>query len=118
MPRHIKALHGSCLVIPCTFDYHRYPPKNAYHVVWYQYVDYGYPLVYDNNQNKVISIFREKTSRYNYLFKSCSLKISPVTWNHHRQKIYPWVDPENVGRTTYRFFDTTVTIEVVGKSID
>ncbi|GAA6224944.1 myelin-associated glycoprotein-like [Lates japonicus] len=33
--------------------------------------------------------------------------------SHHRQKIYPWVDPDNVGRSTYRFFDTTVTIEVV-----
>lgn len=47
--------------------------------------------------------------------KDCSLEIFPLNWEHHKQKIYPWVDPENVGRFTHRFYDTTVTIEVLGK---
>ncbi|XP_045900128.1 uncharacterized protein LOC123967858 isoform X1 [Micropterus dolomieu] len=117
MPSNIKGLVGSCLVIPCSFDYIQYPPHNPHRVVWYQYVSRGYPLVYDDwNSNKVIDIFKGRTrvltSKHR---KICSLQISSVSWSHHRQKIYPWVDPENVGRSTYRFFDTTVTIDVVGK---
>lgn len=118
MPNNIKAMLGSCVVIPCTFDYYENPPHNADRVVWYQYVRHGYPLVYDNwYRDSVIDIFRGKTSRtstFTYS-KECSLKISSVTWNHHRQRIYPWVDPENVSRWTYRFYDETVTIEVTGK---
>ncbi|MEQ2227223.1 hypothetical protein ILYODFUR_035610 [Ilyodon furcidens] len=115
MPRHIKGLLGSCLVIPCSFDYYRYPPTRADRVVWYQYVSRGYPLVYDNQYpNDVISIYKGRTkvttSKYQ---KTCTLEITRVNWNDHRQKLYPWVDPENVGRSTYKFYETTVTIEVV-----
>lgn len=118
MPRNIKGVLNSCLVIPCSFDYHENPPSAPNRVVWYQYANHGYPLVYDSwHKNYVIDIFRGKTFRVNIPThgKDCSLKIYPLKWTHHSQKIYPWVDPENVGRGTYRFFDTTVTIEVVGK---
>eukprot|EP00064_Thunnus_orientalis_P016176 superscaffoldBa00003149_g16239 len=118
MPSHIKGMKGSCLVIPCTFDYYQYPPMRPDRVVWYQYVNRGYPLVYDNwYPNAVIWIFNGKTSKYPSTYgKDCSLQINPVDWHHHRQKIYPWVDPENVGKSTYRFYDTTVTIEVVDRA--
>ncbi|KAG8010164.1 Myelin-associated glycoprotein, partial [Nibea albiflora] len=118
MPRHIKGLLGSCLVIPCHFDYYQYPPQRPDRVVWYQYASSGYPLVYDEKYPyNVIDMFWRRTSRpYTPSWrKDCSLKINPVKWSDHRQKIYTWIDPENVGRGTYRFFDTTVTIEVVGK---
>lgn len=118
IPNTIKAMLGSCVVIPCSFDYYENPPRNPNRVVWYQYVRQGYPLVYDNwYSQSVIDIFRGKTSRVTTFRggKQCSLKIWPVTWHHHRQRIYPWVDPENVGQWTHRFFDKTVTIEVTGK---
>lgn len=113
----MKALLGSCLVIPCTYDYYQYPPRNPTRVVWYQYRDRGYPLVYDDRYpNDVIGEFRGRTFRVSTSYtRQCSLQIYPVKWSDHRQKIYPWVDPENVGKSTYRFFDKTVTIEVVGK---
>ncbi|KAK5862485.1 hypothetical protein PBY51_017876 [Eleginops maclovinus] len=117
MPRNIKALSGSCLVIPCTFDYYQYPPRRPNRVVWYQYQSHGYPIVHDSWYNAdAISIFRGKTRVFPQNFKTCSLEIDPVNQHHHQQKIYPWVDPENVGKTTYRFFDTTVTIEVVDRA--
>ncbi|XP_074510099.1 uncharacterized protein LOC141779249 isoform X2 [Sebastes fasciatus] len=118
IPSNIKGLVGSCLVIPCTFDYYRYPPHKPDRVVWYQYVDRGYPVVYDDwHPNDVLSMFYGKTRVFTSTYKKiCSLEIKPVTKRHHRQKIYPWVDPENVGKTTYRFFDTTVTIEVVDRA--
>ncbi|KAK2910388.1 uncharacterized protein [Channa argus] len=116
MPRHIKGMLGSCLVIPCSFDYHQYPPQRPERVVWYQYVNRGYPLVYDSwYPNNVIDKFKGKTHQP-YKFKSCTLELNTVSWSHHREKIYPWVDPENVGRSTYRFFDTTVTIEVTDRA--
>ncbi|XP_028280942.1 uncharacterized protein LOC114448280 isoform X2 [Parambassis ranga] len=118
MPSNIKGLLDSCLVIPCSFDYYRYPPRRPDRVVWYQYVSHGYPLVYDNWHPKdVIGIFRGKTQRVDDTTgKTCSLRIYPVTWSHYRQKIYPWVDPENVGKSTYKFYDTTVVIDVVDRA--
>ncbi|XP_073340707.1 uncharacterized protein [Pagrus major] len=118
MPRTIKALYGSCLVIPCSFDYYQYPPKNPSRVVWYQYDNHEYPVVYEDwYPNQVIGTFRGRTSRVSTSYdKQCSLQIYPVRWSDDRQKIYPWVDPEHVGRRTYRFFDTTVTIEVVAQA--
>ncbi|CAJ1061623.1 uncharacterized protein LOC122881428 isoform X3 [Xyrichtys novacula] len=118
MPSNIRGLLGSCLVIPCSFDYHEYPPRRPDRVVWYQYVSHGYPLVYDNwYPNNVINVFKGKTKAFtSTTFKKCTLQIFPVTKSHHMQRIYPWVDPENVGSSTYRFFDRTVKIEVVGKA--
>ncbi|KAM8734355.1 uncharacterized protein AB9X84_023185 isoform 4-T4 [Acanthopagrus schlegelii] len=118
MPSNMKALLGSCLVIPCTYDYYQYPPHNPSRVVWYQYRDRGYPLVYDDwNPNKVIRKFHGRTFKVSISdAKQCSLQIYPVRWSDHREKIYPWVDPENVGRSTYRFFDKTVTIQVVERA--
>lgn len=117
LPSNIRGLLGSCLVIPCHFDYHEYPPNDPNRVVWYQYVSRGYPLVYDNlAPYSVIDMFKRRTSRVSTRAygKECSLKIYPVERSHHRQKIYPWVDPDYVGRSTYRFFDKTVTIDVTG----
>ncbi|XP_055019477.1 uncharacterized protein LOC110171494 isoform X2 [Boleophthalmus pectinirostris] len=116
MPRHIVALKGSCLVIPCSFDYYQNPPVNPNRVVWYQYVKRGYPLVYDDwYPDSVIPIFKGKTHVLTDR-RSCTLQIYPVTWSHHRQTLYPWVDPENVGSGTYAFYETTVTIEVVDRA--
>lgn len=118
MPSRIEALLGSCVVIPCTFDYYYYPPRRPDRVVWYQFAKHSYPKVYDSwYSSEVISIFRGKTSLVSSQYgKTCSLEIYPVTWRHHRQTIYPWVDPENVGRYTHRFWDKTVTIHVEGIS--
>uniref|UniRef100_A0A669F2Q1 Uncharacterized LOC102079322 n=1 Tax=Oreochromis niloticus TaxID=8128 RepID=A0A669F2Q1_ORENI len=116
MPSKIKGLLGSCLVIPCSYDYYQYPPKRPDRVVWYQYVSIGYPIVSDNwNRNDVLDIFKGRTSVFTSSHhRTCSLLIKRVTLADHSQKLYPWVDPENVGKGTYRFFDTTVTVEVVG----
>lgn len=119
MPTNIKGLLNSCLVIPCSFDYYEYPPKRADRVVWYQYVSRGYPSVCDKSHPyDVIDIFRGKTKvQPSTDKKSCTLEIEGVNWNHDKQKLYPWVDPENVGKSTHRFYDRTVTIEVVGMFI-
>ncbi|KAL1261101.1 hypothetical protein QQF64_008928 [Cirrhinus molitorella] len=114
MPNEIHGLQGSCLVIPCSFYYYSYPPKDPRRVVWYQWVSRGYPLVYDPRYpNDVIWKFRWQTSLYGDPSSwDCSLLITGLDRSHHGEKIYAWIDPENVGWRTYAFYDITSTIRV------
>ncbi|XP_067306349.1 sialoadhesin isoform X2 [Pseudorasbora parva] len=115
MPKDIHGLCGSCLVIPCSFSYTSYPPKNPRRVVWYQWVSKGYPLVYDPlHANDVVAKFRGKTDLYSYSSGDCSLLIKNLEKAHHGEKLYAWIDPENVGLRTYKFYDVTSTILVSG----
>nr|XP_055053797.1 sialoadhesin-like [Misgurnus anguillicaudatus] len=115
MPSEIHGLKGSCLVIPCSYSYTSNPPTNPRRVVWYQYVLSGYPLVCDPwYPDSVIDKFRGKTDIYNpkNSDRDCSLLIKSVDPSHNGEKIYTWIDPENVGRHTYKFIDVTSTIIV------
>ncbi|KAK7172118.1 hypothetical protein R3I93_004424 [Phoxinus phoxinus] len=113
MPKDIHGLQGSCLVIPCSFSYTSYPPKDPRRVVWYQWVSKGYPLVYDPwYPNKVIEKFRGKTDLYVNSSRDCSLLIKKLEHSHHGEILYAWIDPENVGWRTYAFYDITSTIVV------
>nr|XP_055053801.1 sialoadhesin-like [Misgurnus anguillicaudatus] len=115
VPTKIHGLKGSCLVIPCSYSYTSNPPTNPRRVVWYQWVSRGYPLVYDPlNPDSVIDKFRGKTDLYNSTNsdQDCSLLIKGVDTSHNKEKIYAWIDPENVEKSTYKFYDVTSTIIV------
>ncbi len=101
------------------FSYTSYPPTNPRRVVWYQYVSKGYPLVYDPlYPNDVIDKFKWKTDLYGDPSSwDCSLLIKNLEQSHHGEKLYTWIDPENVGKSTYKFYDVTSTIQVDGTSI-
>ncbi|KAG9329191.1 hypothetical protein JZ751_006607, partial [Albula glossodonta] len=111
-------MEGSCLVIPCRFSYTDYPPNDKSRVVWYQHVSKGYPLVYDpKNRDYEIDKFRWKTSlNGNPYTGDCSLKINPLIWDHHGEKIYPWVDPDYITYRYFPFYDETAKIIVQGKA--
>uniref|UniRef100_W5MDR2 Immunoglobulin V-set domain-containing protein n=1 Tax=Lepisosteus oculatus TaxID=7918 RepID=W5MDR2_LEPOC len=85
LPKHMTGLRGSCMVIPCSFDYSSDPPKN-FIVVWYQYAGHGYPLVFDErNPNNVIDKFRQRTRLVgNVDARNCSLKITDLNMSHHK----------------------------------
>nr|XP_055053802.1 sialoadhesin-like [Misgurnus anguillicaudatus] len=115
MPSEIHGLKGSCLVIPCSYSYTSYPPTNPRRVVWYQWVSRGYPLVYDPlYPDSVIDKFRGKTDIYRHTNsdRECSLRIIRVDPSHNGEKLYTWIDPENIGKSTYKFYDVTSTIIV------
>ncbi|XP_035288843.1 uncharacterized protein LOC118235520 [Anguilla anguilla] len=114
VPREMEGMVGSCLVIPCRFSYSEYPPNDKGRVVWYQYVDRGYPLVCDpKNPNEVIEKFRGKTSLYGSPYNGdCSLKIYPLDWRHQEERVYPWVDPDYVTYHYFKFYDKAVKIRV------
>ncbi|XP_073780069.1 sialic acid-binding Ig-like lectin 12 isoform X2 [Danio rerio] len=113
MPKEIHGLKGSCMVIPCSFSYTTNPPTKPDKVVWYQWVSSGYPLVCDpSNSNNVIDKFRGRTSLYGGSSGACSLLIKNLEQSHHGEKIYAWIDPDNIGWRTYKFYDVTSTIRV------
>ncbi|XP_064167315.1 uncharacterized protein LOC135241099 isoform X2 [Anguilla rostrata] len=114
VPREMEGMVGSCLVIPCRFSYSEYPPNDKGRVVWYQYVDRGYPLVCDpKNPNEVIEKFRGKTSLYGSPYEGdCSLKIDPLHWGHQEERVYPWVDPDYITYRYFKFYDKAVKIRV------
>ncbi|RXN37990.1 sialoadhesin-like isoform X2 [Labeo rohita] len=68
-------------------------------------------LVYDPwYPNDVIEKFRGKTDLYgDPSSRDCSLLIKNLDLSHHGEKVYAWIDPENVGKSTYRFYDVTST---------
>lgn len=111
MPSSIRGLHKSCLVIPCSFSYTADPPQNHFRIVWYEYVNRGYPLVYDGwYPDSVIDRYKGKTSLYNVgTYRDCSLLIKDLSLSHDGDRIYTWVDPDNVG---YKFYDKTTLIFV------
>ncbi|XP_065136125.1 sialoadhesin-like [Paramisgurnus dabryanus] len=115
MPTEIHGLNGSCLVIPCTYSYTSNPPTKPRRVVWYQWVSRGYPLVYEPlNPGKVIDKFKGKTDLYRHTNsdRDCSLLIERVDSSHNGEKIYAWIDPDNIKWRTYKFYDVTSTIIV------
>ncbi|XP_073671654.1 sialoadhesin-like [Paramisgurnus dabryanus] len=115
MPSEIHGLKGSCLVIPCSYNYTSKPPTDPRRVVWYQYVSKSYPIVCDPwYPGKVIDKFRGKTDLYNSTNsdRDCSLLIKSVDPSHNGEKLYTWIDPENVKKSTFRFYDVTSTIIV------
>uniref|UniRef100_A0A8C2I9A0 Ig-like domain-containing protein n=1 Tax=Cyprinus carpio TaxID=7962 RepID=A0A8C2I9A0_CYPCA len=115
MPKVIRGLSGSCLVIPCSYYYSSNPPKNPHRVVWYQWVSLGYPLVYDPLHPKyVIEKFRGKTDLFGSSSWDCSLLIKNLEQVHHGELLYAWIDPENVSWRTYKFYDVTSAILVDG----
>ncbi|XP_065136635.1 sialoadhesin-like [Paramisgurnus dabryanus] len=115
MPTEIHGLEGSCLVIPCSYSYTSNPPTNPRRVVWYQWVSRGYPLVCDPlNPDSVLDKFRGKTDLYNPTNSEwdCSLLIKSVDSFHNGEKLYAWIDRENVGWRTYKFYDVTSMVIV------
>ncbi len=83
--------------------------------MWYQWVSKGYPLVYDPwYPNNVIGKFRGKTDLYVNSSWDCSLLIKNLEPSHHEEKLYAWIDPENVGYRTYKFYDVVSKILVEG----
>ncbi|KAG5857981.1 hypothetical protein ANANG_G00025220 [Anguilla anguilla] len=100
---------GSCIVVPCSFT----PPtaNEAVEVTWYQYVSRGYPLVYSESKpGDVIDKFRDSTELIGRAGEgNCSLKINLTREAHNAEKIYVWIEPNQLDGY---FYDQTVTLEV------
>ncbi|XP_060744036.1 uncharacterized protein LOC132857929 [Tachysurus vachellii] len=113
MPSVIRGLHKSCLVIPCKFTYSWNPPSYPNRILWYQYVDRGYPIVFDAwHSSSVIDKYRGKTRLYSAQHGDCSLVIEHLSASHHGDRIYTWVDPDHIGWRTFKFYDVSTLIQI------
>ncbi|XP_065429830.1 myelin-associated glycoprotein-like isoform X2 [Chrysemys picta bellii] len=112
LPGTIRALKGSCVVIPCSFTYpgSRESLGGPFNVVWYQYRSRGYPEIY--NSKGTASVLAEYQARTQLLgdleMKNCTLRISPVR-SEDAMSYYVWINPDSV---RHRFYDVTVRVEV------
>lgn len=114
MPSAITGIRGSCVVIPCNYEF-----KNSQHshinVRWYKFSSSGNPLVYDRSSSNIDAEFRGKTSLYGSSNeKYCSLKIQPLELQH-QERLFPWMDrmlPEDYHRQNFK--DVTIALDVTG----
>ncbi|XP_077697805.1 B-cell receptor CD22-like [Eretmochelys imbricata] len=112
LPGTIRALKGSCVVIPCSFTYpgSRESLGGPFSVVWYQYRSRGYPEIY--NSQDMASVLAEYQARTQLLgdpeMGNCTLSISPVQ-SEDAMSYYVWINPDSV---RHRFYDVTVRVEV------
>ncbi|XP_074794834.1 B-cell receptor CD22-like [Natator depressus] len=112
LPGTIRALKGSCVVIPCSFTYpgSRESLGGPFSVVWYQYRSRGYPEIY--NSQDMASVLAEYQARTQLLgdpeMGNCTLSINPVQ-SEDAMSYYVWINPDSV---RHRFYDVTVRVEV------
>ncbi|XP_053543547.1 uncharacterized protein LOC108277733 isoform X5 [Ictalurus punctatus] len=113
MPSTITGIRGSCVVIPCSYEF-----KNLQHnmtnVKWYKLSTSGYLLVYDQSTNNIINRFKGKTSLFGSSNgKNCSLKIEPLEMQHSQERLFPWMDPNSIESYHSKNFDhETIVLEV------
>ncbi|KAF5909876.1 myelin-associated glycoprotein-like, partial [Clarias magur] len=81
----VKAVRGSCVLVPCrTVAFSK--------VAWYKYVSRGYPTVYSNDRSEILSEFRGRTSVPGSGYSGdCSLRINNVQNSDSEVDLYVWV---------------------------
>lgn len=118
MPSKITGLRGSCLVIPCSFDFKTEQHSNV-KVKWYLYSTTEYPLVYGPDNEDVLSKFNGKTRLYGLPSeKNCSLEIKQLDMLHNGDRLYPWIDPKPV-QTFHKenYYDKSIELQITGSAI-
>lgn len=119
-PRSTTGMRGSCIIIPCSFNYSTSQPADL-RVIWYLFKNNEYPPVFDQRQT-VISKFRGITSLIGSVGEgNCSLKIERLEMSHNQDRLYPWVDKNAI--TSFHtldstFYEKTSELIVSGKHLD
>lgn len=117
MPSKMTGLRGSCLVIPCSFDF-RTEKLSIVEVKWYLYSITQYPLVYSPHNENVIGKFLGKTRLYGLPSeKNCSLEIKQLEMHHNGDRLYPWMDPKSV-ETFHKenYYDKSIELQITGNA--
>lgn len=116
MPSKITGLQGSCLVIPCSFEFKTEKLSNV-EVKWYLYSTTEYPLVYASDSKNVNKLFGETTLYGLPSEKNCSLEIKQLNMQHNGRRLYPWMDPKSV-HTFHKenYYDQSVELQITGSA--
>lgn len=118
MPSLITGIQGSCVVIPCNYEFKNLQPSST-NIKWYKLSNTGYSLVYDQPTHNIIQRFQGKTSLFGSSNdKNCSLMIEPLEIQHNQERLFPWMDPNSIESYHNKNSDhVTVTLEVSSKNI-
>ncbi|XP_053363781.1 uncharacterized protein LOC128533521 isoform X1 [Clarias gariepinus] len=113
IPNTITGVRGSCVVIPCNYEFKNVQPSRT-NVKWYKLSTTGYSLVYDQSTHNIINQYKGKTTLYeSSIDKNCSLKIQPLEMQHSQEKLFPWMDPNSIESYHSKNFDhVTIVLEV------
>ncbi|KAF5880259.1 uncharacterized protein DAT39_023239, partial [Clarias magur] len=113
MPSTITGVRGSCVVIPCNYEFKNVQPSRT-NVKWYKLSTKGYSLVYDQSTHNIINQFKGKTSLYGSSNdKNCSLKIQPLEMQHSQERLFPWMDQNSIESYHSKNFDhVTIVLEI------
>ena len=118
MPSQIKGLQGSCLVIPCSFNFKTTQPSKV-RVRWYEHSKERSKdlLIFDEDDRGAASKMWGKTELYGSSSDgNCSLKINSLILQHDEEKLFPWMDQNTVESFHKENYDSFVQLHVTGKA--
>ncbi|XP_065136668.1 sialic acid-binding Ig-like lectin 13 [Paramisgurnus dabryanus] len=79
IPKSVVGLSGSCVVIPCKFNYPDGKTDNEFTGIWYKDAS---DVIYHKETSKIISKFKDRTTLLGDLHhKNCTLKINSLQHN-------------------------------------
>ncbi|XP_041648566.1 sialoadhesin-like isoform X2 [Cheilinus undulatus] len=108
VPSSVKGLLGSCVVIPCTFDYP--DPKRTLTEISGMWTNADHQLICHTVQSKVIQQFRGRTELLGDVRqKNCTLKIDPLK-ESDRGPLNFRIEMANYEKYSYRQSAVTIAI--------
>ncbi|XP_018542837.1 myelin-associated glycoprotein isoform X1 [Lates calcarifer] len=112
LPAAVKGLSGSCVVIPCSFNYPD-PGKGVttYTGIWYEAASHH--VLYHPVESKIFQGYKTRTKLLGDVSqKNCSLKIDPLRQSDQGNFFFRI---EMAGYDSYSYKDKRVSISVIGE---
>lgn len=111
VPSSVKGLTGSCVVIPCSFDFPDSKNDLVFTGMWQDSCDHP---IYHSVESKIMQTYWNRTELLgNLAQKNCSLKIDPLN-DSDRGPFHFRVEIENLDKYSYRHYK--VSILMISKS--
>uniref|UniRef100_A0A8C7CR58 Ig-like domain-containing protein n=1 Tax=Oncorhynchus kisutch TaxID=8019 RepID=A0A8C7CR58_ONCKI len=99
VPKSVSGLRGSCIVIPCSFNYPEPEKKpSKFTGIWFKGT---HDTIYHPDSSNIIKDYRGRTELVGDLRqKNCSLRIDPLHDNHNKRNsnvvlLYPIIYPND-----------------------
>lgn len=111
VPSSVKGLPGSCVVIPCSFNYP--DPGKTLTQFTGMWTDMTHQLIYHPVESKMMQQYRNRTELLGDRQKSCSLKIDPLQQSD-QGPFYFRIEIANYDNFSYK--ENRVSIAMISKN--